>query len=128
VANEFGLVRRFPVLWGMLTATYACAVLYRALVESIPPGLSTFAAFTAIAAVWLSFFQFVYTRRSLRLGVVVTIAATILLNSTSIVSSALKGKGLPVEQSVFTIMFVYVLLVKVQELQANTSSEQGNEN
>ena len=128
MANEFGVVRKFPILWGMLTATYGFAVAYRALTQSIHPGFATFAALTAIAAVWLGFFQFVHTRRSLRIGIVVTIAATVLLNTASIVSSATRGKGLPVEQSVFTIMFVYVLLAKVRELRAgHKSREQGNE-
>jgi hypothetical protein len=128
VAIELGLVRRFPFLWGMLTATYGFAVAYRALAQSILPGLPTFAAFTAITAVWLGFFQFVHTRRVLRIGIVVTIAATILLNTASIVSSALNGKGLLIEQSVFTIMFVYVLLAKVQALHRRPKSqEQGNE-
>lgn len=98
--------------------TYALAVAYRAMKQSVVPGLPTLAGFSAIAAVWLGFFDFVRTRPYLRITVVLAILATILLNTAALVSSALHGRGVPVEQSLFTIIFAYVLLGKVRELQA----------
>lgn len=106
----------------MLTATYGLAVAYRAVEQSVVPGLPTLAGFSAIAAVWLGFFDFVRTRRNLRIAIVLAILATILLTTAAIVSSALHGRGVPIEQFWFTIIFVYVLLGKVHELQSEPTS------
>ena len=108
----------------MLTATYGLAVAYRAVAQSVIPGLPTFAALSAIAAVWLGFFGVVRAHRYLHFAIVLTLVATILLNAAAIISSSIHGRGLPAEQSIFTIIFVYVLLGRLHELQARHSSRE----
>jgi hypothetical protein len=123
-ATDTGFVRRFPILWGMLTATYGLAVAYRAVAQSVAPGLPTLAALSAIAAVWLGFFEFDRTHRYLHVAIVLTLVATILLNTAAILSSAMHGRGVPAEQSIFTIIFLYVLVGRLQQFQTRHSSRE----
>jgi hypothetical protein len=111
-----GLGRRFPLLWGLLTATYAAGVVYRALVTHIPPGLPSFAGISAVTAVWLDYLTFVRDRLLLRYGVLLSLLAALVLNTAIIARRILEAHTLSVGRMLATLLFLLLLADKARDI------------
>ena len=103
-----GFVRRFPLLWGTLTATYAFAIAYRAVVLQLPPGLPTFAGFSAVAAVWLDYYAFVRSRILLRFGVILSLLTAAGFNAAILAQRAIAGQAFSFGRLLATLLFLFL--------------------
>jgi len=111
-----GISRRFPLLWGMLTCTYALAVGYRAIVSHVPPGLPSFAGFSAVGAVWLDYFAFVRDRILLRLCVLVSLLAAAGFNAAILAKGIADAHTLSPGRAIVTLLFLFLLYDKTRDV------------
>ena len=81
-----------------------------------PPGLPSFAGFSAVAAVWADYFAFVRDRILLRLCVLLSLLAAIGFNTAIIARRILETQTLSAGRTLVTLLFLFLLYDKTHDV------------
>src|SRR5688572_1061667 len=111
--NDHG-IRRFMLFWGALITTYVMAVLYRLIALHQEPQITTFAALSALLAVWLEALTIITPRSAYRLGVIASVVAVVTLNVMAFARSIATGTAPPVMTPLITIVLLVVLVSMIR--------------
>lgn len=103
---HYAAARRLMLMWGVLTGVYLAAVIYRVLALQQAARLPTYAGFSAAAAVWFALINTVSPREALKLGALVSLAASVVLNATIVVQTVVSGRSIPGARFTFTVLLV----------------------
>jgi hypothetical protein len=108
-SDRTGVVR-LTVLWAVLTGAYLAVVLYRATALHTALGLSSYAGFSAVAAVWFALIDTVHPHEVLRAGAITALLASITLNAAIISLTFRTDPATSAARVIFTLLLFAGLL------------------
>jgi hypothetical protein len=110
------ILSRLPLLWGLFSGVYVLAVVHRAVVFGIGPGLPTLAAAIAITAVWLDIAQLTRGSIYLRVAVVAAVFMTLVTNVVLALTAIVGGRGLSVGRLALSAFFALILGERISDI------------
>lgn len=120
-------LRGVIVLWSGITLVYLVAVTHRLLWLHTPPGLATFAAVSAVLAVWLELFAIRSARALLDVGVASALFASVVMNTAIIAGAVVQSKRTVLPRAGFAVLLLIVLFWKTHNLVDRFNRKAGNE-